>query len=249
MTKPSLRFMRNEHIEDVTAQRIRQYEAKVGVKVGLPVPGEEIVEQVLGLNILWDTIQEQPGEMILAGLVRRTRTIVMNEKHLTLFEEQPGLRNSTLVHEAGHADLEGGLGEQGPSLFESESEPDRIVYRHSPKVSDQIAVLYNLALRNEKAYRLLRKITQGQDTPEQKSAVSPLHELRGGGVPAESLHGPGLAQALQQPDGSLVVVEFVNVVDHDEPVTVFVCLTVKLEGAQSSFEPPGVLPNHLLHDG
>jgi len=44
MTKPSLRFMRNEHIEDVTTQRIRQYEAKVGVKVGLPVPGEEIVE-------------------------------------------------------------------------------------------------------------------------------------------------------------------------------------------------------------
>ena len=171
MTKPSLRFMRNEHIEDVTTQRIRQYEAKVGVKVGLPVPGEEIVEQVLGLNILWDTIQEHPGEMILAGLVRRTRTIIMNETHLPLFEEKPGLRNSTLVHEAGHADLEGGLGEQGPSLFESESEPDRIVYRHSPKVSDQIAVLHSLALRNEKAYRLLRKITQGQDTPEQKSAV------------------------------------------------------------------------------
>ena len=71
MTKLSLRFMRNEHIEDVTTHRIRQYEAKVGVKVGLPVPGEEIIEQVLGLNILWDTIQEHPGEMIL---VRRHRT-------------------------------------------------------------------------------------------------------------------------------------------------------------------------------
>lgn len=171
MTKPSLRFMRNEHIEDVTSRRIRQYEDKAQVQVTLPVPAEEIVEQVLCLNILWDTITEQPGEMILAGLVRRTRTIVMNETHLALFEGKPGLRNSTLVHEAGHADLEGELGDRGPSLFESESEPDRIVYRHSPKVTDRIAVLHQLALRNEQAYRLLRKLTQGQDTPEQKSAV------------------------------------------------------------------------------
>jgi hypothetical protein len=44
----------------VTTQRIRQYEAKVGVNVGLPVPGDEIIEQVLGLNILWDTTGEFP---------------------------------------------------------------------------------------------------------------------------------------------------------------------------------------------
>jgi hypothetical protein len=48
-------------------------------------------------------------------LQRRTRTIVMNEKHLALFVQKPGLRNSTLTHEAGHADLEGGLGDQGPA--------------------------------------------------------------------------------------------------------------------------------------
>lgn len=169
MTRPPLRFMRNEYIENLTADRIRQYEAKTGRAVKFPVPVEEIVEQVLGLDISWEAVDEQPGEMILAGLRRRSRTVVMNEAHLALFEAKPGLRNSTIAHEAGHADLEGGMGEQGPALFDGAAE--RVVHRHSPKTDERIAVLYDLALRNEKAYRLLRRITEAQDTPDQKSAV------------------------------------------------------------------------------
>ena len=71
MNKPPLRFMRNEYIEDVTARRIREYEAKTGVTVKFPVPAEEIIEQVLNLSILWDEIEEQPGEMVLAGFNAR----------------------------------------------------------------------------------------------------------------------------------------------------------------------------------
>ncbi len=153
----------------MTAQRIRQYEGKAGVKVGFPVPAEEIIEQVLGLCFLWDQIEEQPGEMILGGLSRKSRTIVLNEKHLELFEQKPGLLRSTQVHEAGHADLEGGLGDQGPSLFGEDQE--RIVHRHSTKGNQQLEVLLDLAQRNEQAYRLWRKLTEGQDTPDQKSAV------------------------------------------------------------------------------
>jgi hypothetical protein len=169
VTKANLRYLSNEAIEEVTAQRIRQYEAKAGVKVTFPVPAEEVIEQVLGLCFLWDEIEEQPGEMILGGLSRKTRTIVLNEKHLDLFDQKPGLLRSTQVHEAGHADLEGGLGDQGPSLFGEDQE--RIVHRHSTKGNQQLEVLLDLALRNEKAYRLWRKLTEGQDTPDQKSAV------------------------------------------------------------------------------
>ena len=71
MTRANLRYLSNEAIEDVTAQRIRQYEAKAGVTVGFPVPAEEVIEQVLGLCFLWDQIAEQPGEMILGGLSRK----------------------------------------------------------------------------------------------------------------------------------------------------------------------------------
>jgi hypothetical protein len=169
VTKPNLRFLSNESIEDTSAQRIRQYEAKAGVTVRFPVPAEEIIEQVLGLSFLWDQIEERPGEMILGGLSRKTHTIVLNEKHLDLFEQKPGLLRSTQVHEGGHADLEGGLGEQGPSLFGDDQ--DRIVHRHSTNGNQQLEVLLDLALRNEKAYRLWRNLTAGQDTPEQKSAV------------------------------------------------------------------------------
>jgi hypothetical protein len=169
VSKPDLRFLSNESIEDTTAQRIRQYEAKAGVTVRFPIPAEEIIEQVLGLSFLWDQIEERPGEMILGGLSRKTRTIVLNEKHLDLFEQKPGLLRSTQVHEGGHADLEGGLGEQGPSLFGDDQ--DRIVHRHSTKGNQQLEVLLDLALRNEKAHRPWRNLTAGQDTPEQKSAV------------------------------------------------------------------------------
>ena len=106
MSKQPLKYLKNEVIEDVTASRIREYEAKAGVTVKLPVPVEQIVEQVLGLNLDWDEIEEQPGEQILGGLVAAERKIILNEKHLALFEAKPGLERSTIGHEAGHWDID-----------------------------------------------------------------------------------------------------------------------------------------------
>src|SRR6516225_8678259 len=98
MSKQHLKYLKNEVIEDVTAQRIREYEAKVGVPVKLPVPIEKIIEQVLGLDFEWDEMEEQPGEQILAGLIATERKIVLNEKHLALFKEKPGLERCTIGH-------------------------------------------------------------------------------------------------------------------------------------------------------
>ncbi len=171
MNKPPLRYLRNDYIEDVTARRIRGYEAKNGLTVTLPVPVEEVVEQVLNLSILWDAITEQTGEMILGGLQRKSRTIVLNEKHLALFDQKPGLLRSTIGHEAGHADIEGCSDSDSPSLFGEEKGTDPIVHRHATRSDELIAVLLDLALHNEKAYRAYKQLTAGQDTPEQKSAV------------------------------------------------------------------------------
>src|SRR6266481_4741781 len=106
MSNHRLKYLRNEAIEDVTAARIREYEAKVGITVKLPVPIEKKVEQVLGLDFEWDQIEEQPGEQILGGLVAAERKIILNEKHLSLFKEKPGLERSTIGHEAGHWDID-----------------------------------------------------------------------------------------------------------------------------------------------
>jgi hypothetical protein len=171
VNKPPLKFMKNEYIEDVTARRIREYEAKTGITLKLPVPVEEIIEQVLNLNLLWDAIEEQAGEMILGGLQRQSRTIVLNENHLALFDEKPGLLHSTICHEAGHADIEGCSDADSPSLFGEEQGAERIVHRHASKSDELIAVLLDLAMHNERAYRAYKQLTAGQDTPEQKSAV------------------------------------------------------------------------------
>lgn len=162
--------MRNEQIEDVTAQRIRQYEAKTGTTVRLPVPVEEIVEQVLNLTILWEAIDEQPGEMILGGLQRPSLTIVLNEKHMVLFDEKPGLLRSTVGHEAGHWDMEAKSDPALPSLFGGGG-TDRHVHRHSAKNNQLIEVLLDLVIHNDKAYRLFKKLTAGQDTAEVRSLV------------------------------------------------------------------------------
>src|ERR1700730_18642502 len=106
MSKQPLKYLKNEVIEEGTARRIREYEAKTDGTVKLPVPIEKIVEQVLGLDFEWDEIEEQPGEQILGGLVAAERKIVLNEKHLSLFKEKPGLERSTIGHEAGHWDID-----------------------------------------------------------------------------------------------------------------------------------------------
>ena len=91
MSRSKLRYLRNETIEQVTSNRIRQYERKTGEQVNFPVPVENIVEQVLGLDFDWDEIEEQPGELILGALDAKQKTILLNEKHLPLFEEKPGM--------------------------------------------------------------------------------------------------------------------------------------------------------------
>src|ERR1700730_10484971 len=106
MTNHRLKYLKNEVVEDVTAKRLRYYEVKAGVTLKFAVPVEEIVEQVLGLDFDWDVIEELPGEQILGGLDAVNRKILLNEKHVELFEKTPGLLRSTIGHEAGHYDID-----------------------------------------------------------------------------------------------------------------------------------------------
>lgn len=166
-----LKYLRNQAIEDVTAQRLREYEAKTGETVTLPIPVEQVVEQVLGLAFDWDAIEEHPGEQILGGLDAANRKILLNEKHTTLFEENPGLLRSTIGHEAGHFDIDIDRARLlHPSLPGMDVTPC-VVHRHASKADTVIEILFDRAFTDQKAYRLYKKITEGQDAPEVKSAV------------------------------------------------------------------------------
>jgi hypothetical protein len=170
MRRSTLRYLRNETIERLTADRIREYEQKTGELIRFPVPVENIVEQVLGLDFDWDEIEEQPGELILGGLDATNKTILLNEKHLPLFEEKLGLERSTIGHEAGHWDLD--VDRASPDQLSLFGEKETaLVYRHASKTDRVIEVLLAKAYQDERAYRLYKQLTAGQDTPEQRSAV------------------------------------------------------------------------------
>jgi hypothetical protein len=171
MSNQPVKYLKNEVIEDVTARRIREYEAKAAVTVKLPVPVEKIVEQVLGLDFEWDEIEEQAGEQILGGLVAAERKIVLNEKHLALFQEKPGLERSTIGHEAGHWDVDIDRARLFHPTFPGFEVQPHVVKRHGKKAGRLIEVLFSRAMHDERAYRLYKKLTEGQDTPEVRSAV------------------------------------------------------------------------------
>ncbi len=171
MSKQSLKFLRNQVIEDITAQRIREYEAKVGVTVTFPVPIEEIVEQVLGLDFDWDVIQEQPGEQILGGLDVANRKILVNEAHSDLFNSKPGLLRSTIGHEAGHWEVDVDRSKANQPLLPGCDTAPYIVNRHASKSDRLIEVLFARAMNDDRAYRLYKQLTDGQDAPEVRSAV------------------------------------------------------------------------------
>ena len=166
-----LTYLRNDVIEDVTAQRIRQYESKTGVAIGLPVPIEQIVEQVLGLDFDWDEIEEQPGEQILGGLDAANKKILLNAKHVALFEEKPGLLRSTIGHEAGHYDIDIDRGKLLHPSFPGFDFSPATAKRHAKNTDRMIEVLLDRAASDPRAAKLLKRIRDGQDTAEQKSAV------------------------------------------------------------------------------
>ena len=166
-----VRFLRNQQIEDATAERLRQYEAKAGVTIKLPVPIEQVVERVLGLDFDWDSIDEQPGEQILGGLDANGRKILLNDRHVDLFESKPGLLRSTIGHEAGHWDVDIDRSTLGHPQFPGFENRPHIAHRHAAKADRLIEVLFTRAMHDDQAYRLYKQLTDGQDSHEVRSAV------------------------------------------------------------------------------
>ncbi len=169
--KRHLKYLRNEAIEDITCQRIREYESKAGVVVTLPVPVEEIVEQVLGLDFDWDIIEEQPGEQILGGLDAMNRKIMLNETHTDLFDEKPGLLRSTIGHEAGHWDIDIDRAKLSQPMLPGIDVGGCFVHRHASKSDQLIEVLFTKAMTDDRAYKVYKQLTSGEDSPEVRSAV------------------------------------------------------------------------------
>ena len=115
------KFLSDAQLGYMASRMLGRYESANGPISSPPVPIERIIEDMLDLNILWDSITESKGQSILAGLEPDTKTIVFNDARSAVTIEPPGLYNTVLAHEAGHWELhvdQAMLGQQPLPQFE-----------------------------------------------------------------------------------------------------------------------------------
>lgn len=162
-----MKFYRNAAIEERAEQRIAELEKLLGKPVEPPIPLELIAEHLLGLDILWEEIEELPGELIYGGLRMEEKLIVLNESRRALFEEKPGLERSTKGHEMGHWDLFGRI--DGPGQLVMFEDDARFVRRSTPM--GDIRVMKAL-IKTPEGQEILRQIQKRADDPDEARAVN-----------------------------------------------------------------------------
>ena len=164
-----MKILRNQEIDEIAAQRLAEFQRKTGCTLSPPVPIDLVAEQVLGLDFLWEPIEELPGEQILGGIIPKNRLIVLNENRKALFSEKPGLERSTKGHEMGHWDLfidKASL--DYPALFNFDVDGP-VAFRSSP--AGDVAIIKMLQADAE-GQKLLRKIEARADEPDEARAVN-----------------------------------------------------------------------------
>lgn len=118
-----MRFWKNAEIEVIAESTLSDLEKLFGPISKPPIPLDHIIEHVFDLKISWEPIEEPLGQTILGGLRPERRQIVLNEKHIDLFNSKPGLERSTNGHELGHWKLFVDPMELNhPTLFEMQGE-------------------------------------------------------------------------------------------------------------------------------
>ena len=164
-----MRIIRNLEIEDLAQARIVELARELGRPVSPPIPIDLIAEKRLGLDFLWEPIEELPGETVLGGLIARKRLIVLNETHRQLFAAKPGLERSTKGHEMGHWDLfidKGTL--DHPTLFGADGDGP---FALRSSAAGDVAIIKMLQSDAE-GRELLRKIQSRADEPDEARAVN-----------------------------------------------------------------------------
>lgn len=157
-------------IEDLAEQRLAEYERLKGPISTPPVPIDHIIEDVAKLYLVWEPISEEPNEVVLGGLRESDREIVLNEKHINLFREKPGLARSTKGHELGHWDIFSEHRAEGQMVLEGMGADSQHFAKRSGKKGD-ISIILN-SWQDPEIYKAYKLLTKNEDPPEVASAVN-----------------------------------------------------------------------------
>lgn len=192
-----MRILPNQEIEQIAVSRLAELQQRLGRPLSPPIPIDLIAEQVLGLDFLWEPIDELPGEKVFGGLIAKKRLIVLNENRKGFFTEKPGVERSTKGHEMGHWDLfidKGSL--DHPTLFNVDGDGP-FAFRSSP--AGDVAIIKMLD-RDAEGRELLRKIQSRADEPDEARAVNryaaalsmPAEMIRADALKIDRTHWPNL---------------------------------------------------------
>jgi len=163
------KIFKNEEVERIAESRLTEFENRHGKIAGPCIPVDEIIEDC-GLSILYEKIEERQGEKILGGLNVQEKIIFINESHMQLFNEKPGLERSTMAHELGHWDISMAKNEDNTdSLFGTCQDLVGVSYRNSAS-GKVISVLLD-AWTDQDIYQAYKIATARKDHPNVASAV------------------------------------------------------------------------------
>lgn len=163
------RIFRNEEVERIAESRLMEFENRHGKFASPCIPVDEIIEDC-GLSILYEKIEERQGEKILGGLNVQEKIIVINESHMQLFNEKPGLERSTKAHELGHWDIFVAKNQNNTdSLFGFCQDLGGLSYRNS--VSGKVISVLLDAWTDQDIYQAYKIATAKKDHPNVASAV------------------------------------------------------------------------------
>lgn len=167
--KEKMRYWSNKRIDELTEQRLMEYSKKFEEIIHPPIPIDKIIENLFDLKISWEQIREYPGEIILGGLRPANREIILNEKHLDLFKEKPGLERSTKGHELGHWDLYIDESVLNHPLLPGFSTESNVLHRKGTK--GFVQVMTN-AFTDKETYSVYREYLNNKDEPSERRAVN-----------------------------------------------------------------------------
>lgn len=162
-----MKFYRNEAIEQLVETRLAEFEALTGEPLSLPIPIDQIAEQLFDLSFLWEEIDELPAEVVWGSIRPHERLIVLNERRKADFLARPGLERSTKGHEIGHWDLfVNSATLDHPALF-GDAVGHSFALRGTTSGKDVV-----ILLKSPAGVKLLRDINARADEPDEARAVN-----------------------------------------------------------------------------
>jgi hypothetical protein len=124
--------------EATAAQILARYGQLTSWAPALPIPIDSMIENGYGLAILWQPLDDVEDAVVLGALDATSRTIILNERRLGMFERVIGPERFTLAHELSHWVYDAENPDQ-VTLLEDSSE--RVLCRApSARVNDSAAI-------------------------------------------------------------------------------------------------------------